>query len=583
MVLKTLKFPILHPQNLLLASPAKNRNSFLKFWLSLSLTFATIYSLLAVQEAFSREYVIQDDARQHIFWMQRFLDAELFPNDLIADYFQSVAPGGYQSLYWIFSRFGINPIFLSKILPWGLDIVTTFYCFWVTLELLPIPLAGFISSVLLNQQLWLNDGLVSATPRAFVYPLFLGFLYYLLRKSILGSAIFVALIGLFYPQAVLISAGVLILQLFDWNKRSVRLTRDIKTRWVSVVGLGVAAVVILYYGMSSSEFSPVITVAEAKTMSEFGGAGNSAFFQDNLWDYFIKGQRSGLLPKYLFRPTLIMAGLFLPLLFLFKKRFNILAKVTPNIKILPLILVSSLGWFIASHLMLFKLHLPSRYTSYTFRVCLALAAGITLCVLLDKILTWGSLSPGQKWKKITALSLTVFLGLGIILGSCFWGKFPKTSYVVGKQPEIYRFFSQQPKDALIASISPIANNIPSFSRRSVWVAWEYAVPYHLGYYNQIQRRATALIKAQYSSDLSLLQNLIQTRGFDFIILDKTAFTREYMLENRWLRQWYHSLSKDILADFDRGKTPAILQTISQCSRLETEDIIVLKAGCIAKF
>ena len=583
MILTILKRPILHLHSLLIRISANSRSSSTKFWLSLSLTFATIYSLLAVQEAFSHEYVIQDDARQHIFWMQRFLDAELFPNDLIANYFQSVAPGGYQSLYWILTRLGISPIFWSKIIPWGLDLVTTFYCFRITLELLPIPLAGFISSTLLNQQLWLNDGLVSATPRAFVYPLFLGFIYFLLRKSILGSAIFIALIGLFYPQAVLISTGVLVLQLFNRNKHSVGLTSDLKTRWVSIIGLGVASIVILYYAMSSSEFSPVITVAEAKAMSEFGGAGNSAFFQDNFWDYWITGQRSGLLPKYLFRPTLITIGLLLPLLFLFKNQLFLVSKITPNIKILSVILTSSISWFIAAHLILFKLHLPSRYTSYTFRICLALSAGITLCIFLDKLLTLASLSRRQNWKQIVALSLTLFLGIGVIVGSCFWGKFPKTSYVMAKEPEIYRFFSQQPKDTLIASISEVANNIPSFSQRSVWVAWEYAIPYHLGYYNQIQHRATELIKAQYSSNLNVLQTLIQTHRFDFIILDQTAFTPEYMLENRWLRQWYHSLSKDIIADINNGKNPAILQKVSQCSRLQTQKIIILEAECLVKF
>ena len=583
MILTALKIPVLHLQTFLIRTPPNERSTPTKFWLSLSLTFATLYSLLAVKEAFGGEFVIQDDARQHIFWMRRFLDSELFPGDLIANYFQSVAPAGYQGFYWFFTRFGIDPVALSKIIPWGLDIVTTFYCFWVTFELLPIPLAGFISSVLLNQQLWLNDGLVSATPRAFVYPLFFGFLYYLLRKSVFGTAIFIALLGLFYPQAVLIAAGILTLQLFDWNWRSVRLTREVKNRWVGVVGLAAASVVIFYYAAGSSEFSPVVTLAEAKTMSEFGGAGNSAFFQDNPWDFFVTGQRSGLLPKYLFRPTLMAAGLGLPLVLLLKNQFPMVAKITPNLKILPLTLISSLAWFVAAHLMLFKLHLPSRYTGYTFRICLALAAGITLSVFLDRILTFANLSPRQPRRQITALGLTIFLGLGIVLGSCFWGKFPKTGYVVGKRPEIYRFFSQQPKDTLIASISDVANNIPSFSRRSVWVAWEYAVPYHLGYYRQIQQRATELIKAQYSSDISLLQNLIQTRGFDFIILDKTAFNREYMLENRWLRQWYHSLSKDILADFDRGKTPAVVQTLSRCSALETEDIVILKADCLLKF
>ncbi|MEL7038447.1 MAG: hypothetical protein AAFO04_22955 [Cyanobacteria bacterium J06592_8] len=568
---------ILNLHHFLFSSSEKRQGSSTKVWLSLSLIFATIYSLLAVQEAFSGEYVIQDDARQHIFWMQRFLDPELFPNDLIADYFQSVAPGGYRSLYWLFSQLGLNPIFLSKMIPWGLDLITTFYCFGVTLELLPIPLAGFISSILLNQQLWLIDDLVSATPRAFVYPLFLGFVYYLLRKSMVGSVIFIGLLGLFYPQAVLISSGILILQvLFFFSK-------DRKNRLVSIIGLGVAAAVICYYAASSSEFSPVITVAVAKTMSEFGGAGNSAFFQDNLWRFFIQGQRSGLIPKYLFRPTLIATGLLLPAILFLQYRFKFISKITPKVKILLLILISSLSWFIAAHLMLFRLHLPSRYTSYTFRICLAISAGVVLCVLLDKILVFAIQSPNKAWKQVTAFSLTVFLGLSLILGSCFWGKFPKTSYVFAKQPEVYRFFSQQPKDTLIASISPVANNIPSFSQRSVWVAWEYAVPYHLGYYHQIQHRATELIKAQYSTDLSPLQALIQTHGFDLIILDQTAFTREYLLENRWLRQWYHSLGKDILAEYEQGRTPAILQTVQQCSMLQTSEINILNADCVVNF
>jgi hypothetical protein len=41
-----------------------------------------IYSFLAMKEAFSAESVIQDDARQHVFWTLRFLEADLFPNDL---------------------------------------------------------------------------------------------------------------------------------------------------------------------------------------------------------------------------------------------------------------------------------------------------------------------------------------------------------------------------------------------------------------------------------------------------------------------------------------------------------------------
>lgn len=178
---------------------APTSKSQVMFWLSLSLTFAFIYSLLGLREAFSGEYVVQDDARQHVFWMQRFLDPQLFPNDLIANYFQSVAPAGYTAIYQVMAGLGINPWLLNKLLPPVLGLITTGYCFGVCLKLLPLPAAGFIATLLLNQSLWMKDDLVSATPRAFVYPLFLAFLYYLLRRSLLLMCVAIALLGLFYP------------------------------------------------------------------------------------------------------------------------------------------------------------------------------------------------------------------------------------------------------------------------------------------------------------------------------------------------------------------------------------------------
>jgi len=80
------------------------------FWLSLSLTFAAIYAYPALQEALSHDYIVQDDARQHVFWMRRFLDSQLFSGDLIADYFQSVAPWGYATFYRLFATVGVDPM-----------------------------------------------------------------------------------------------------------------------------------------------------------------------------------------------------------------------------------------------------------------------------------------------------------------------------------------------------------------------------------------------------------------------------------------------------------------------------------------
>ncbi|MEM9504455.1 MAG: hypothetical protein AAGA01_10925, partial [Cyanobacteria bacterium P01_E01_bin.43] len=69
------------------------------FWYSLSLVFAVYYGYLVLHSSFGATYVVQDDARQHVFWMQRWLDPALLPDDFMADYFAYQAPPGYKLLY----------------------------------------------------------------------------------------------------------------------------------------------------------------------------------------------------------------------------------------------------------------------------------------------------------------------------------------------------------------------------------------------------------------------------------------------------------------------------------------------------
>ncbi|NBD33246.1 MAG: hypothetical protein GVY17_09840, partial [Cyanobacteria bacterium] len=247
------------------------------FWLALSFTFAILYSFLALQEAFSSEYVIQDDARQHVFWTLRFLDSNLFPNDLIADYFQSVAPLGYRILYEFIAQLGISPIAFSKLLPLGLDVILTGYCWGITLEIFPVPLAGFLSTLLFNQYLWLRDDLVSGTPVAFIYPLFTAFVYYLLRKKLIPCLFSIILLGLFYPQGVLIAVGILVLQLLIWKQGRLNFVLRQHCQFC-FLGIFVSFGVMLFYALQSSAYDPVISAEQARTMLAFLEDGKSEFF-----------------------------------------------------------------------------------------------------------------------------------------------------------------------------------------------------------------------------------------------------------------------------------------------------------------
>ena len=568
-------------QSLLTASPTKLSSQTTLFWFSLSLTLAAIYSFLSLQIAFSGEYVVQDDARQHVFWMQRFLEPELFPNDLIADYFQTVAPAGYTFLYRVVAAVGINPLLFNKLLPVILSLITAGYCFGVTLQLLPVPAAAFSASLLLSQALGLTDAIVSGTPKAFIYPLFLAFIYYLLRSSFWPCLGAIALQGLFYPQLVLISAGTLFLRLWQWQDGRLRLCLDRRNRLICSAGILIAILVMLPYALKTNQFDPVISVAEARELPEFLPGGRARFFyDDDPWKFWLKG-RGGIRLASALTPVTNVLGFLLPLLLLFPRQFPLVKQVKPDIKLLAQILLASFSIFFTAHALLFRLHLPSRYVGHSLRVVLTITAGMVLVVIIDAVFDWTrhnrkSFFPGQKF---FAWGIATFLATVLFFYPCFVDLFPITAYQVGTAPSLYKFLQKQPKDSLIASLSHEANNLPTFSQRSILVGSEYAIPYHLGYYNQFRQRIIDLINAQYSLEKNRITDFLQTYGVDFWLLDKSAFLPEYLKNNQWTQQ-YQPAANQALQRLEQGQKPVLVKTIEECTIFETEALLVLETGCI---
>lgn len=568
-----------------LFAPANSRSQ-THFWFSLSLTFAAVYGLLALREAFSNPYIVQDDARQHVFWAQRFVDPALFPQDLIADYYRSLAPAGYAALYWAMAAVGISPELVSKVLPFFLGLATTAGCFAVSLELLPVPIAGFITSLLLNQNLWLKDDLASATPRAFLYPLFLAFLYCLMRRAVLPCLGVLVLLVLFYPNFMLIAAGVLLLQPLRWRSGQVRWSGNRQDALICLAGLAICCAGIVPYVLTSSAYGPAMTAAEARTMPEFLPGGRTQFFVTDPLQYWIWGSRGSLLPKALFTPVTVLAGLFLPGLLRLGDRLPLAKQVQAGIMLLPQVLLVSCGWFLLAHVVLFKLYLPSRYTWHSFCIVLVLAAGVTLTLILDALLRSAAqrlASPAKRsWLPASlALSVSVLIGVALVFYPSFVKKFPITYYLSGQAPALYQFFAQQPKDSLIASLSNEANNLPTFAHRPVLVSSEYALPYQVGYYRQIRQRAIDLIQAHYSSNAALVQAFTQQYNIRFWLLDQTAFEPGYLSTNRWLKQFQPATNEAVL-HLQQGVTPVLKQIIPRCTAYKDDYFVVLPASCVSE-
>lgn len=575
----------------------KTSRSRVIFWLSLSLTVAALYGIMGFKEAFGSEYVVQDDARQHVFWIMRFIDPSLFPNDLIADYFQAVAPAGYKIVYKVAAMAGINPLLFHKILPMILGLISTYYCFSICLEMLPVPMAGFIAASVLNQSMWITDDLASATPRAFLYPIFLGFLYYLLRVSLLPCLATIALIGLFYPQYVFIACGILILRLFHWKDGSLRLSPERNNYIFCGTGLGVAFFVMLPFALNSSKFGPTITVAEARQSREFLPGGRIPFFELHPKSFWFTGKGTGMFSKSLFTPVTHCAGLLFPLLLPFSSAFPLVKQIKSGIWLLLQLLLASLTMFFLAHAVLFKLYVPNRYTSYSFRIIIVFMTAIVLTLIIDAALQWASGTEAKvliqnppssspifkgrsQIKTIIALGLTGVIAILVLLYPCFVPDFPRVGYKTGRMPALYEFFQQQPKDTLIASLSEEANFLPTFSQRSILIGREYGIPYQVGFYRQFREKALGLISAQYSPDIAVVKNFINQYGIDFWMLEKNALTLDYVEKYDWLKNF--DSTPEVVADLKQGKTPALTQYMERCAVFQNEGLVVLAASCIAK-
>jgi hypothetical protein len=546
------------------------------FWFCLSINFSLFYSFLALQQAFSSEYVVQDDARQHVFWMMRFIDPELFPNDSIADYFQSVAPIGYKTIYRIAIALGINPFIFNKILSVFIALITTSYCFALALEFMPIPGTAFICSLVFNQNVWMKDDIASATPRAFAYVILLAFLYYLSRRNLLPCLATILVAGLFYPHSIFICSGLLIVQIIKW-KKGFYLSQNPQDYRFCFLGLGMALIVMLPYALTRSEFAPIISVEQAKKLPEFLPGGRSEFFNEKLDQYFFVNGRSGMFSTYPFVPLTLITGLLLPIFINFPTVFPLTKRIQSKIWLITQLILVSLFMFFMAHAFLFKLHLPNRYSAYSFCIAITLATGISLTLILGALVKWSS--KPTSIKSLLAFVFTILLCFTILFYPSLLKKFPTTAYFTGQYPELYEFIREQPKDILIASLAEDTNsNLPSFTQRSILAGREYSIPYHWGYYGQLRQKIIDLIQAHYSSNLKEVKQFINTYKVDLFLLDKDAFDSDY-LSDRWLQQ-FQPYTQEAQAKLERGSIPVLKKARDVCSVFKTEQFVVIEAKCI---
>lgn len=483
--------------------------------------------------------VFDDDARQHVYWTAKFQDPELFQGDLLTDFISSpmMDPIGYQFIYKLGTAF-FDPLPLSQLISLGLLLLSLLFLELWSKSLISDPRGRF-----LLQMLFLFFSLYDSSggfPRSFAFPLLLGFMAFLQRGATLWGGLVLVLEAIFYPPILLNTlamAGVWFLG--QLKREMVTKTLFRKTLFLAAGCAVSAGLLLLVYASSQAQlFGPQVSPQEAKNMPEFWKGGRSVFFQENTAEFLLLG-RSGIGAEYLGGFAVILAGMAL---------LGGIRSIRIPASALHLCW-TSLVLFGIAHLLLFKLHLPSRYTIYTLPLASMLAIGASTGPFLEATKGLGlRLKAGEFLWRFHSRRFGLLL-VALILGGYAWAQGhvivnmdTQVAVLDRTQREMLAFLQRLPKDALVAAHPLEADNVPLISRRKVLANQELSLPYQMGYYGVIRQRIFDFFEAYYARDWGEIEEFVEKYGIGALVVNKTHFTPTF-LQGRIYFEPFHSFAK----------------------------------------
>jgi MFS family permease len=521
--------------------------------------------------------LIQDDARQHVFWMQRLVDPGLLQGDLFADYFASQAPPGYVLIFRLLLPF-TNLVTASKLLPPVLGLSATLFTFLLVARLYPSPPAAFLASILGSWYVWQYDDLATGSPRAFLLPL-IALLLYALAAG--WRWWLVALVGgiaaTLYPSAAALAVVLVGAQLIRMDGWRPVLDRR-RPAWLAAIASGLLTALILAPTvLGGSPFGPAIDGQTARQLPEFGPSGRNAFFNSDPYQFWVVSYRSGFDLRVTDRVLtgvpilygLLALSLLLPPAALLRRPDGAPCLSAVSGCILRLFAASAL-LFLAAHLLLFKLYLPARFVAWSVPLALAIAAGVGLVALVTRT-TLPMFRPLAPWLAGVA-ALLVAAGL-VAYPAAYDGNF-----VPDRTPEITEYLRQLPPDAVILGAPVETDSVPAFTGRRVLTNREYALAYHPGYYAQVEERTRAAIDAYYAETPEQLLEISRRYGVTVYLVNRNAFDPTTAAD-AWAGSFapYTSL---VIERLEGGRQFVLLDAARRCGALTDGDVTVVPAACV---
>jgi hypothetical protein len=479
---------------------------------------SSLVFILAHYPALTRPWVINDDVRQQIFWMQQWRDPQLFPGDLLADYARHYVTWGVQGLYWLASRV-MDPITFSQVLP-GLLFVSLGYLLFTTGQRLGSRRLGWFAAAVYWLMPFFLYHMAGGLARAFAAPLLAWFLLSWLAGSAWGLALALLLQALFIPYIFLVSAGAVfsawLLGRLGWGQAP-PFPRDLGHF------LGLALAVFVAAAMQSSYnaagYGPLVSAGEMLNRPEFTAQGRftivpvpSIFWEIiNPWGFIAPFEVGGPVLGGLGAVLLLGAAIFGAARVPWRQ-------LAPRVLPFGFLLAASLALYVLARIFLLQLFIPDRYLIYPLNLCYCLA--LALCL--------EAAARGRAWPRglgVAALALAAVLGVFRLYGVGL--------YDYGEYRPLYEALAPTPKGALIAGHPHLLDLVPTFAHRRALITFELAHPWSRGYWQQIRPRLEDLFTAYYAEDPQVVRDFCRKYQISFLVVDDRHFTPQFLAGGRF--------------------------------------------------
>ena len=447
-----------------------------------------------------RSDLFSGDAAQHVYWLYRYADPSLFPNDLSVTYFSShsVAPWGYRALYGVLAAHVdaqlaaelVSAVLLaiSGALAWLLGAAigdekseyTGLFAVLAMVMFLPYPGTDIFTPM--------------GFQRSFALPLTLLCAWSLVARRYAWIGVAWLLTALFYPVAIVVlglaGAGVIILDVVH--------TRRLPATWFWNGCAGLVAITLVFSGANLPPgFGPVATYSQALAMPEFGPDGRMATFGRSWSGTWLTDGHIGLG----WPPRLIaLIVLALGVVFVLKRR----QRIPSGIWILA---ASGVGtWFIARVIM-FQLYMPNRHSRWSVGVfgIVALAVAATaLCERMNAAVSSDGVATGNR------MSWTIALGAPLITVAGLWPSATRIWHTPVDQDleRAYAFISRMPVDTVVVAHPDVADFVPLRARRSVLASTEESQPFVLGFYGKMKPLIETSLRVAYATQWKTIDRLL---------------------------------------------------------------------------